>query len=82
MEGLLSLLCGEKVVMRTKIVASATAAGVLLMNVATTAGQPPVPRGQEAQIAPMVVADNSANMKRPLVADLSTSLKRPMIAVA
>jgi hypothetical protein len=69
--------------MRTKIVASATAAGVLLMNVATVAGQLPASGSQETQVAPVVVvADNCANMKRPLVADLSTSLKRPMIAVA
>jgi hypothetical protein len=68
--------------MRTKIVASATAAGVLLMNVAASPGQPPASGAQEAQVAPVAVADNSANMKRPLVADLSTSLKRPMIAVA
>jgi hypothetical protein len=68
--------------MRTKIVASATAAGVLLMNVAATAGQPPVREGQEAQVAPVTLADNSSCLKRPLVADLSTSLKRPMIAAA
>jgi hypothetical protein len=68
--------------MRTKIVASATAAGVLLMNVAATTGQPPVGRGQELQVTPVTLADNSSCTKRPLVADLTTSLKRPMIAVA
>jgi hypothetical protein len=68
--------------MRTRIVASATAAGVLLMNVAATAGQAPTASGQDAQVAPVMLADLSGSLKRPLVADLSTSLKRPMIAVA
>jgi hypothetical protein len=67
--------------MRTRIVASATAASVLLMNVAA-AGRSPVEVSQEAKVAPAIFADASQNMKRPLVADISNNVKRPMIAVA
>ena len=72
---LLSLFCGEKVVMRTKIVASAAAAGVLFMNVAAAAtpaqrslGQPHAQTAHEVKVMPIVLADNVRATKRPLVA--------------
>jgi hypothetical protein len=76
-EGLLSLLCGEKVVMRTKIVASATAASVLLM--AASASQPEAQRSQEVKMVPVVVADIAMSAKRPLLTDIAMSAKRPLL---
>ena len=69
--------------MRTKIVASATAAGVLLMNVAAATSQrSPAQSSENARAVPVVVADIAASAKRPLMADIAASAKRPLITAA
>lgn len=66
--------------MRTKIVASATAASILLMNVAAATGQQPAQSSEEAKAVPVVVADVAMSAKRPLLADVAMSAKRPLMA--
>ena len=69
--------------MRTKIVASATAASVLLMNVAgATSHQSLLQSSEQTRAAPVAVADITASAKRPLVADITASAKRPLFTAA
>jgi len=63
--------------MRTRIVASATAATVLLIG----ASNPPEAQvSQQPEVNSAAFADLSNSLKRPLVADLSNSLKRLLVA--
>ncbi|HEY7641346.1 MAG TPA: hypothetical protein VH814_16575 [Steroidobacteraceae bacterium] len=61
--------------MRTKIVASATAASVLLMNLAAASQ---VQSSEEATVTPATVADIAMSAKRPMLTDIAMSAKRPM----
>lgn len=64
--------------MRTKIVASLAATGILLVNVASADGPS---RLEQSSVG---VAENLRQVKSPpiMLADVSDSIRRPLIAVA